>query len=188
MRTLLLLLIAFAAPAFASLTVWKWVDDQGVTHYSDRPVPGATRMEVHVGNTSDSGPRASSPGSTASESTAQSGPVYRNFEIWKPAAAEAFINTGGVVTVNVRVDPALQTGHALHLYLDDRLIEGFAPNTTSYELEDVPRGQHTVVAVINNNRGTRVQETARVTFQVRQESIAQPPVGPALRPPPKPRS
>ena len=36
-------------------------------------------------------------------------------------------------------------------------------------------------------RGTRVREAGPVTFTVRQESISQPPVGPILRPPPKPQ-
>jgi hypothetical protein len=90
------------------------------------------------------------------------------------------------VPVNIRVEPALQAGHELYLYLDGRLVEGFEPGATSYELKEVPRGSHRVIAVINDRRGTRVQEAAPVAFMVRQESVANPPVGPALRPPPKP--
>jgi hypothetical protein len=187
MRTVLLVLAFFALPAFASQTVWKWVDEQGVTHYSDLPVPGAIRMEISTSNRSDASARAPSSSSNRSQPDTQSGPVYRNFEIWKPADGESLINTGGQVTVNVRVEPALQTGHDLLLYLDGRLVDGHSPDATTYELKDVPRGSHTVLAVINNQRGARIQETAPVNFVVRQESIANPPVGPALRPPPKPR-
>lgn len=194
MRTALLLLLALAAPPFATLalasqTVWKWVDDKGITHYSDRPVPGATKVELNAGTRTDSSASGAPPVTSSSKQPAPAaGPAYRNFEIWKPRADEAVINTGGQVSVSVRVDPALQTGHRLHLYLDGRLVEGFPENTTDYELKEVPRGTHTVVAVITDSRGTRVQETGRVTFTVRQESAAQPPVGPALRPPPKPRT
>jgi hypothetical protein len=46
---------------------------------------------------------------------------------------------------------------------------------------------HTLIAVIQDGRGNRIQESALVSFMVRQESVGQPPVGPALRPPPKPR-
>jgi hypothetical protein len=189
MRTALMLLLAlapFAGQALAHQTVWKWVDDKGVTHYSDRPVPGATKVELNVGTRAES----SSPPIAGSSSppSAASGPAYRNFEIWKPAQGEALINTGGQVTIDIRVDPALQTGHTLHLYLDGKLVEGFPANTTDYQLKEVPRGTHIAAAVVNDRRGTRVQETDRITFTVRQESIAQPPVGPALRPPPKPRT
>ena len=48
------------------------------------------------------------------------GPSYRNFEIWKPVPDQSFINTAGQVTVNVRVDPALQTDHQIVLTIDGR--------------------------------------------------------------------
>lgn len=190
MRTTLLLLALLAGPALAGQTVWKWVDENGVTHYADRPVPGAVKMEISSGT--NSGAANSSSSSFGSSPTpaaqpADAGPVYRNFEIWKPADEETIPNTGGQVTVNVRVDPPLQPGHSLYLYLDGRLVEGVPANSTSFDLKEVPRGMHQVRAVINDQRGTRVQETEAVNFTVRQESVAQPPVGPALRPPPKPQ-
>lgn len=186
MRATLLLLAFLAVPAFAAQVVWKWVDERGVTHYSDRAVPGATRVEIASGNRSDANttPSFSSP-SSPSTSNEPSGPAYRNFEIWKPSEGEAIINTGGQVSVNIRVDPGLQAQHSLHLYLDGRLVEGFPANASSYELKEVPRGMHRAIAVINNERGVRLQETAPVSFMVRQESAAQPPVGPNLRPKPK---
>lgn len=187
MRATLLLLVVLAAPALANQVVWKWVDKDGVTHYSDRPVAGATRVELNVGGSrGEPSATASGSSSTTSQSRPDAGPPYRNFEIWKPGNDETIPNTGGQVAVNIRVDPALQPGHTLHLYLDGRLVQGFADNTLEYELQEVPRGTHSLVAVINS-RGTRVQETAPVTFHVRQQSVAQPPVGPALRPPPKPQ-
>ncbi|MET0656542.1 MAG: DUF4124 domain-containing protein [Steroidobacteraceae bacterium] len=189
MRTTLFLLAILAGPAFAGQVVWKWVDANGVTHYADRPVPGATRMELSTGTTS-SGSETSSYGSASSPtpSSAQDvGPVYRDFEIWKPQAEETIANSGGQVSVNVRIEPIVQPGHTLGLYLDGRLVEGFPPNATSFDLIDVPRGTHSVVAIVTDSRGNRVQETAAIVFYVRQESVAQPPSGPALRPPPKPQ-
>jgi len=200
MRTALFSLLAFATLALvpatqASQTVWKWVDGNGVTHYSDRSVPGATRMELNVGrSSSDDAPQAqtyppvASQGPATSSATTSPSPatdIYRNFEIWSPADGETIPNTGGAVTVNVRVDPSLRSGDQLHLYMDGKLVEDFAPNTTSFDLTEVPRGLHYVVAIITDAGGRRVQQTSRVTFTVRQASIAQPPVGPTLRPPPK---
>lgn len=188
MRTALLLLLALAATPLAayaaSQTVWKWVDDKGVTHYSDRSVPGATKVELNVGSPSSTG---NVPADTTSPSqpAAPSGPAYRNFEIWKPQKEESIVNTAGRVTVNIRVDPPLQRNHVLQLYLDGKLVEGFPANTNSYELKEVPRGTHAVVAVVTDRRGAAIQESDSVSFTVRQESIANPPVGPALRPPPK---
>jgi hypothetical protein len=193
MRTTLLLLALLAGPVLASQTVWKWVDENGVTHYADRPVPGAVKMEISSGTSSSasnsgSNSNSGSFGSTTTPQPANAGPVYRNFEIWKPANDDTIPNTGGEVTVNVRVEPGLQPGHSLYLYLDGRLVDGYPTNTLSFDLKEVPRGVHRVLAVINDGRGPRVQETEAVSFTVRQESVAQPPVGPALRPPnPKPQ-
>lgn len=187
MRTTLLLLAFLAGPALAGQTVWKWVDSDGVTHYADRPVPGATRMELSTGSSAPSADVPSYSSSSSSSTTADAGPAYRNFEIWKPSNEETIANTGGQVTVNVRTEPALAPGHTLSLYLDGRLVEGFPGDTTSFDLTEVPRGGHTLTAIVTDSRGNRIQETQRVVFYVRQESIAQPPTGPALRPPPKPQ-
>lgn len=185
MRTTLLLLALLSGPVFAAgQTVWKWVDANGVTHYTDRPVPGATRMELATGSPVAASPPATAiPSSSSDPAPADTGPVYRDLEIWKPANDETIQNSGGQVTVNLRVQPDVQPGHTLSLYLDGRLVEG-SGNGTSFELRDVQRGGHTLVAVITDQRGNRIQESSRVAFYVQQQSIAQPPVGPALRPPP----
>jgi hypothetical protein len=189
MRTTLLLLAFLAGPALAGQTVWKWVDSDGVTHYADRPVPGATRMELSTGSSVPNAdvPSYSSSSSSSDSTPAEAGPAYRNFEIWKPSPEETIANTGGQVTVNVRTEPELRPGHSLYLYLDGRLVEGFPGNTTSFDLTEVPRGGHTVIATVSDSRGNKIQETERVVFYVQQASVAQPPTGPALRPPPKPQ-
>jgi hypothetical protein len=186
MRTALLILAFLAAPAFASQSVWKWVDDQGVTHYSDQPVPGAQRVDISVGSRADSMP--TTPSASASSPNRNPGDVtnYRDFEIWKPGNQDTIANTGGAVDVRLRFEPTLQPGHSIYLYLDGRLVEDFPPNATEYTLNEVPRGVHTLLAVIRD-RSKVLQESPAVRFTVRQESVAQPPVGPTLRPVPKPR-
>jgi hypothetical protein len=72
--------------------------------------------------------------------------------------------------------------------LDGSDVTGFQRNAFQYDLKQVPRGSHTAKGEIRDDRGTKLQESPSVVFHVRQESIARPPVGPALKPPPKPRS
>jgi hypothetical protein len=188
MRITLLLLVLLAGSALASQTVWKWVDEKGVTHYSDRAVPGATRMEMGGPKSSASStPPQASPSPQLQSNTPATEAAYTDFTIWRPSDGETIANTGGTVAVGIRVEPALKIGHSLFLYVDGKLAEGFPADTLSYDLKQVPRGTHTLIAVINDGSGKRFQESRTVTFNVRQESIAQPPVGPSLRPPPKPR-
>src|SRR5262245_14534968 len=194
MRTALLLL-ALAAPVLSSTAaatdVWKWVDEKGTTHYSDQPVAGATKIEVRTGNvveTSSTGgfTSNSSSSSAATSSGADQTTVanYHNFEIWRPESDQVIINTGGQVNVEIRIEPTVQALHQLNLYLDGKIVTGFARNSLSYPLTNVARGSHQVTAVVTDQYGKTVQESAPIVFQVRQESAAQPPVGPSLRPPP----
>jgi hypothetical protein len=189
MRTALLLLLALAAPllsgSVSAREVWKWIDEKGIPHYSDQPVPGATKIEVSTGSTSQS-QRSFDTSSETTPPAAAPGEAYRTFELAQPQNDQVFINNTGQVDVQVRVDPPLQPEHSLHLYLDGRLIQEYT-GSASYTLQNLPRGTHSLVATINDARGTRVRETAAVMFTVRQESIAQPPVGPSMRPPPKPQ-
>jgi hypothetical protein len=186
MRTTLLMLAMLAMPALAAQTVWKWVDANGVTHYSDRAMPGATKIELNVAPATTVEPSGYTTPRTQEQSQ-PAGPPYRNFEIWKPAQDETIPNTGGAVQINVRVDPSLRNGHTLQLMLNGRPVADPAL-TTDFSLSNIARGTHSAKAVIRDRRGVQIQETQTVQFHVRQESIANPPVGPSLRSPPKPRT
>jgi len=189
MRTALLLLLAASGltGTASAADVWKWVDSSGITHYSDQPVPGATRIEVRSGNVAESRPtEVAAPRPATSDSSADT-TRYRDFAIYRPEVDQSIINTGGQVEVEIRIDPAVQPLHTLSLYLDGKLVTGSPRNALSYVLTEVPRGVHSVSAVITDGTGKTIQETAPVGFNVRQESIANPPTGPTLRPrPPKP--
>ncbi|WP_129781313.1 DUF4124 domain-containing protein [Peristeroidobacter soli] len=183
MRTALYVLLALAAPAFAGQTVYKWVDDKGVTHFSDQPIAGAEKVELSSGPSRAATPPPSySP--PASQPPVKAGPPYSRFVIVSPQQDQAFINSGGKVTVSLAATPAITSGHTVTLYLDGSPVAGFSP--MSHEFSDMPRGSHTVKAVITQG-GQTIQETPPVTFHVRQESIANPPVGPALRNTNKPK-
>ncbi len=187
MRTALLLLLALAASGLSGTAsaadVWKWVDAKGVTHYSDQPVPGATKIEVRAGNISSPAPVSNEESQSQSQAEQVS---YRNLQIVRPTNDQAIINTGGQVDVEISIAPPLQRTHQLNLLLDGRVVTGFPRNTTMYALTAVPRGTHTLSAVVADASGNTLQESSPVTFHVRQESIAQPPVGPSLGQPPKP--
>lgn len=184
MRTALYVLLTLAAvPALAGQTVYKWVDEKGVTHFSDQPVAGAEKVELSGGaNRSSPPPPSYSPPSRQDTSSQEDRTVsYSRFVIESPQQDEAIINTGGVVRVSVASTPAISSGHVVALYLDGERVENFSGTSMSHEFAEVPRGTHTVKAVVSTLRGKVIQETPVVTFHVRQQSAAQPPVGPAIR-------
>ena len=179
----LLVLLTWSLTA-AAQDVWKYVDESGVTHYTDQFVPGAVKVQMRSGNAT-----AATPSTNTAQTTERAGQQtgYRLFQIVQPASQESIVNTGGVVQVAMTLQPGLMTGHAVTLYLDGKQIEDFPRSALDHELQNVPRGEHTLVGVITDENSRRVIETTKVTFIVRQTSILMnPPVGPAVRPPPKP--
>jgi hypothetical protein len=188
MRTALYVLLAMAAvPAFAGQTVWKWVDEKGVTHFSDQPMPGATKMELNSSSRSSAEPTA--PAYTPPPTTTRSiGPAYSRLAIVSPQQDESIVNTGGKVVVRLASTPAIAQDHVVALYLDGAQVQDFPPNGMSHELVEVPRGTHTLKFVVSTRQGELVQESPPSTFHVRQESVAKPPVGPTLRNQAKPRT
>src|SRR5688572_23778255 len=97
-------LIAFIAMLFMwgsalSTTVYKWVDANGVTHYSDQPHPGATKLEVGAIQTY-SAPAASPPNAVRARSNAQAGPVYAACELSQPTNEQVYFN---VSTITARL-------------------------------------------------------------------------------------
>lgn len=187
MRTALMLLIAVTLPVFASQnTMWTWVGDQGVTHYSDRPRPGATQIQLSAPPPSSSPTSESLPAPALESQPPQAvEAAYTQFAIEQPQHDQTVINTGGVVNVSLQITPFLRPGHVLSLLLDGEPVTDFPLTGQNHALTEVPRGTHVLQAFIRDTRGTLIQQSEPISIHVRQTSIAQPPVGPALRPRPR---
>ena len=55
MRIALFTLMCLAAPLVLGATVYKWVDENGVVHYSDQPHPNAEKVHVQAVQTYKAG-------------------------------------------------------------------------------------------------------------------------------------
>ena len=168
--------------------MWAWKDANGVTHYSDRPVPGAQRIEVAT-MTPESAPaqRPVTPTTTPTAgTTAAPAYTYDSLEIWAPDSGESFFGADAEVTVRVRSEPELGPGHELRVYLDGKMIEK-DPTTLDLTLGSVERGAHSLTALIVDDKGSEMIRSEPRVFHIRQPSIINNPanVGPALKPKPK---
>jgi len=174
MRTVLVVLGILLAAA-ASATTYKWVDRNGVTHYSDRPQPGAEIVELRPAQTFDA-PATATPGlrTTARNQQARTTVPYDQLDLWKPANDEVITNTGNTVPVRLRLEPDLQAGHTIWLYLDGKRVDGQPGNALSFDLTDVARGTHTISAVVADVSGSPLIKSQSVTFHLRQPSALAP--------------
>jgi hypothetical protein len=172
MRIMVLMLVLAAMPVSAT-EVYRWVDADGQAHYSDQWRAGAEKISIQESAVYDS------PGAGANVTPAKSSKAaapasrYESVEIASPAQEEVLWNIEGQLRVSVRVNPSLQPGHGLRLYLDGA-AQDIQPGSTEVQLKDVFRGTHTLKADVVNEAGTVLISSQPTTFAVRQTSIANP--------------
>ena len=169
-----LIAILFLGSTAQAAPVYRWVDDNGQVNYSDRPGPGAVLIESSTGApTPDAGPSSPPGQQPAMEPQPPAVAAYETLAVLQPASRATLWGTAGRVEVSIGILPDLQPGHSLALYMDGELAE-FGIHATGFAVEDVPRGEHTVQAVILDEVDRELLRSEPVTFFVQQTSIHYP--------------
>jgi hypothetical protein len=171
MRTLVALIAVLAAAAVMA-QAYRWVDEDGVVHFSDRPVEGAEQIylpEQHRG-TRRVVPQAQPAAPT--DSTAAESPAafrYDSIEVVAPAPEETLWNIEGVLNVSLRVTPALRQGDQVRVYFDGnpRMVKG-----STFQIEEVYRGVHNIQVEVIDPTGKLMVRSLPNRFYVQQNSIA----------------
>lgn len=185
---LLALGLAMAAVGLAqgSREVWKWTDANGVVHYTDTPQPGATRMQLS-GMAPATAPKPTAPqDASAARPAAPERQQYESLQFTQPGNGETFFNSDAQVPVGLALTPSLARGDELALYLDGARVEEFPPTALDFVLTDLPRGAHTLTAAVVDRDGNMLLRSEARVFHIRQNSVANPPVGQSIKPPPRP--
>ena len=191
-RALLLgCLLALSAQAQDSKRdLWTWKDANGVTQFSDRPVPGARKITIYSSSAAPvAAPVTSPPVPAAAKPTSPAAVTYQSLEIWQPESGESFFGADAAVNVRMRSEPEAAAGDRLLLYVDGKLVEG-AQNAYEHTLTGLERGAHSLSAVIIDSAGREKIRSQPRVFHIRQPSVIPPAaVGPNQQPPKKqPRS
>ncbi len=174
-RTIITLIATLAAGA-ALAQAYKWTDEDGVVHYSDRPQAGAERVQlVSDGRRPRPAPSpVARAGSSAADEAAEETPAfsYESLTIGAPLAEETLWNIEGVLNVTLNVQPALQSGHRIRVYFDGtpRIV-----TRTSFGIEEVWRGVHNIQAEIIDESGTMMIRSMPNRFYVQQNTISRRP-------------
>lgn len=159
--------------------VYRWVDDDGVVHYSDSPREGAEKVEVREPQTYSA--QVAVPATpTARDSSAQVPPdavdAYESVRIATPAHDSVAWNTAGEIAVEVAVNPPLNTaaGHQVMVYLDGSPVAGTPVASTTIGLTGIHRGTYELYATVVDGQGRHITQSEPITFHVRQTSIQNP--------------
>jgi uncharacterized protein DUF4124 len=166
-----LMCIAVAAAASAA-PIYKWVDENGVTHYSDQPHPGAQKIQLQAVQTYKA-PAAQRTPAYATRNAAPAGPIYSTCAVTRPTNEEVFLNTQ-TVPASVHVEPGLRAGDRATVLLDGAPIPSAILLETEFQLHSVVRGAHSLSLKVEDSSGAVVCQSASVTFNVRQPSVLAP--------------
>lgn len=171
LRFVVSLLCLLAVATAAAQEAYRWVDEDGVVHYSDRPREGAETIVLPESNVTTTR-RVPSP---ASESQPDDEPAprqesgYSTIEIVSPKSEETLWNIEGVLNVSVALQPALQQGHQVRAYFDGKMqpVSG-----TSFQLQEVWRGVHNIQVEVVDASGNVMIRTQPNRFYVQQNTVA----------------
>jgi hypothetical protein len=95
---------------------------------------------------------------------------YKSMEIVQPAPEGTVRSNEGKVAVAINLEPALQEGHRVTLYIDGRAVPG-SFDGLGIDLSGVERGTHKLRAEIKDQRGRRLIESSTVSFTLRKVSV-----------------
>jgi hypothetical protein len=163
------LLGVILAGSAAATTLYRWVDAQGVVHYSDAPQPGAQTVTVQPPQTYHAPPVPAAASSSSVASSSDSGATYQ-CSVTAPAADQSFFSPDAV-GITVSVQPALRGGDRLVVTLDGNALPG---DGLHFEVPQPDRGSHTVSVVVRSADGKEVCTAAPVMFSVERPSLLSP--------------
>ncbi len=165
---LCLLLISFTAQA----AMYRWTDEQGNVHMSDKPPPANVEYEVmdrprpNVVETPKPPPPPEDIVDTLGE-PADEPPkevTYRSLRIIQPQEDEGVRSNSGEITITVSPSPGLGEDDKIVIYLDNKIVS--RGEKTSVTVPNLTRGTHKTRAVIINRKGRTVIKSPTVTFHV----------------------
>ena len=170
-RSIFVLAGLLAASLAMADGAYRWVDKDGVVHYSDVP-PDEDAEVVDIAEYSrTTGVRIASPTSRSGddEQAGEQQPFrYESLAVASPGPEETLWNIEGVLNVSLALTPGLQPGHRVRVYFDGepRMVPG-----SSFQIEEVYRGVHNIQAEVIDETGQLMIRSKPNRFYVQQNTV-----------------
>ncbi|HEX3912140.1 MAG TPA: DUF4124 domain-containing protein [Steroidobacteraceae bacterium] len=152
--------------------IYKWVDANGVVHYSDQDSPGAEKIvalgALNVGSSGAPHPTAA----PQARPQAAGALKYSDFQITSPQADQTFFGDDPV-GVHLNLNPVLKQGQSIAWHLNGKQLDDVA-DSVSFVLPKMDRGTYSLMAIITDQQTGESQSSNSVTFFVRQPSALSP--------------
>ena len=192
MRSFLVLAGLAISLAASSQEIYRWVDKDGIVHYSDQPGSDKAKLidvvEPNAYESADTALATSSGDDPAdSGSNEPDANPYTSLSITSPEPDQVFFGADAVVSVQADLSGMLQSDHEVVFFLNGNRRP--APGL-SLELSGLDRGSYFLRASVLDQNGKPLITSQQITFHVRQPSTKSPqsPTAPPkpVKPTPKP--
>ena len=167
------ILLGLLAAGGVSAEAYKWTDEDGVVHFSDKPQPGAEKVELAVSSAGRTPTTNSSRTTTQAPDDADGTETiapfsYESLEIANPVAEETLWNIEGILSVSLTLSPSLRPGHQVRVYFDGdpQLVR-----TANFQLEEVYRGTHNLQVEVIDETGKLMIRSRPNRFYVQQNVV-----------------
>jgi hypothetical protein len=157
-------------------TVYKWIDADGVVHFSDQPADGAEKITTSSGSTRGilTGP---APGATAPDKPKASTFADTQVSIASPAQEQTF-SGGEAVTASLSLEPPPKSAHQfLIAWTLNGSPVGEGADLLSFTLPEAltaGRGSYTLGATVTDPVSGESKSAAPVTFNLLRPSLLSP--------------
>jgi hypothetical protein len=172
MRRLFFTINQHDAPLALAATVYKWVDENGVVHYSDQPHPNAQKLQITGAQTFSSSAASVPAPNLGDDSNAQTNP-YRGCVVASPQDQQSLPNAQSVF-LRVQSDPLPRPGDRVFITMDGQAVNGGQATGLSFNVTPIERGAHSVQAQIRSPSDQVLCQTPTITFYVQQPNLFSP--------------
>jgi hypothetical protein len=174
MRTALLCLFLLL-PQPGTAQIYKTVDEHGNVSFSDTPPPNGPSEQIRLRETNSTpAPAIVEPLQPAQPTAAEEAAAVAYSVVITSPANETTIPMGpGNFSVNATVEPSLEQGGLLQLYVDGS-PSGNPQSSNTWMLTNVFRGAHDLTVAAVDGNGNRLAESAPVRVYVLRPSVNSP--------------
>jgi hypothetical protein len=175
MRYLTFCLLLMGASSLGAMEAWRWVDKDGVVHFSDQPMPGAEKFQLNAAPKPGSVAPPASPRSSSSQAglNAEDAFHYNRCGVLGPSQDEMFQGSD-TVKAALELLPNLRSGDRVEVTLNGQIVLDWPQSITSYQFNALPRGSYQLSGRVLAPDGRTLCTLPVVTFHVRQPSLLTP--------------
>lgn len=155
---LALLLLTFGAAA----QVYKYTDEKGVIHYTDKP-PNKDAKPATLPELQTYTPTSVTPATPPSAPSSAPLPKSKfEVNITSPTPQQTFLEVNPEVAVQVTVMPGLVGDYGLKYYVDDTAVTPEPIKQTSWTVAGLFRGEHKLSVALVDGSGKEVARSSTV--------------------------